>query len=400
MFKYVWIPERCYSSYVLSKHWRIEPNFVTRQAVTIASSLRSLRGNPGHPAVAGPVDGMEKLQAACREVLQICLDRWWSDGRWYGRWYGRCHMLPAFEKVRKEMKRNYWIGILTMDEILKHVGSIDQKLNHSTPSSEGHYHSSQCRSLKHLKHRNLMLAMHREPWTNDQNEPTSNCRTLTSALKQGANDSWYLADAATQPNSVGDIRRVPWRIRITYDVLKTCPNRPSPKPCCVWSTVTTFIDTECHPRPNCSFHKKKTEIRPSNAKLRVESKPQIISVEELPGRAIICGDHLRTLPAVETCGHGETIGSPGSAMNHCRSSVEFWEFCVWNRSSRLEPHLIGVHTFHGTWRTARSQLWPGEKQKSVDVHHTLHRKDQAKLSPSGEDFEALCTISPCRNNVK
>lgn len=104
------------------------------------------------------------------------------------------------------------------------------------------------------------------------------------------------------------------------------------------------------------FSQEKTEIGPSNAKLRVESKPQIISVEELPGRAIICGDHLRTLPAVETCGHGETIGSPGSAMNHCRSSVEFWEFCVWNRSSRLEPHLIGVHTFHGTWRTARSQL--------------------------------------------
>ena len=102
----------------------------------------------------------------------IGFDRWWSDGRWYGHWYGhwygRCHMLPALEKIRKEMKRKSWN-------------------THSTHSSEGH-HPNQCRIAEPSK-----SDARNAPWTND--EPTSNCRTLTSALKQGANDSWCLADA-------------------------------------------------------------------------------------------------------------------------------------------------------------------------------------------------------------
>ena len=128
---------------------------------------------------------------------------------------------------------------------------------------------------------------------------------------------------------------------------------------------------------------------PSNAKLRVESKPQIISVKELPGRSI-CGDHLRTLPSVacpvETCGnHWETLEAHGSAMNRC-SSVSCFS---WNRSSLRASPDWGTHV---SWYLQGKQ--PGansDHAKNAKSHEELcwslcwcapHLHSTAKIRPS------------------
>ena len=144
-----------------------------------------------------------------------------------------------------------------------------------------------------------------------------------------------------------------------------------------------------HPRPNCCFHKKKKKNRdyakqcqamrnakqcamPSNAKLRVESKPQIISVKELPGRSI-CGDHLRTLPSVacpvETCGnHWETLEAHGSAMNRC-SSVSSVSCLSWNRSSLGASPDWGTHV---SWYLQGEQIeQPGANSDHAKSHEEL-----------------------------
>jgi hypothetical protein len=111
---------------------------------------------------------------------------------------------------------------------------------------------------------------------------------------------------------------------------------------------------------------------PSNAKLRVESKPQIISVKELPGRSI-CGDHLRTLPSVacpvETCGnHWETLEAHGSAMNRC-SSVSSVSCLSWNRSSLGASPDWGTHV---SWYLQGEQIeQPGANSDHAKSHEEL-----------------------------
>ena len=177
----------------------------------------------------------------CRSSDAIGFDRWWSDGRWYGHWYGRCHMLPALEKVRKEMKRKSWNT---------QNGRNSESLNtfiwgtSSQPVPDCwtiEIWCSQCPVNKWRAHLEL--------------SDTDLCLETRSQWQLML--SWCLAAAAAQPklsreHSAGALEN-------SYHVLHgdfTCPNRPnrpnrpSPKPV---SHVTVGVSSlqSLHSLPRC-----------------------------------------------------------------------------------------------------------------------------------------------------